>query len=124
MICAGIVNDLARRLASEINGWHEEFKDGAFFIGDWHAEMQHYMYFQNDPSRNFFNSKDSRASGQLTLIEGGDGGIEPLKGDIYELVKSDDVVNAGDKVVIATNEAANLTQTQGSAVSIQNNGTA
>ena len=58
------------------------------------------------------------------MIEGGDGGVEPLKGDIYELVKSDNVVNAGDKVVIATSEAATLTQTQGSAVSIQNNGTA
>ena len=123
-IDASNVNDWARLLASEINGWHEEFKDGAVFIGDWHAEMQHYMYFQNDPSRNFFNSKDGRASGQLTLIDGGDGGVEPLKGDIYELVKSDNVVNAGDKVVIATSEAANLTQTQGSAVSIQNNGTA
>ncbi len=123
-IDASNVNDWARLLASEINGWHEEFKDGAVFIGDWHDEMQHYMYFQNDPTRNFFNSKDGRASGQLTLIEGGDGGVEPLKGDIYELVKSDNVVNAGDKVVIATSEAATLTQTQGSAVSIQNNGTA
>ncbi|WKY59408.1 lytic polysaccharide monooxygenase [Vibrio sp. SNU_ST1] len=124
VIDASNVNDWARLLASEINGWHEEFKDGAIFIGDWHAEMQHYMYFQNDPSRNFFNSKDSRASGQLTLIDGGDGGVEPLKGDIYELVKSDNVVNAGAKVVIATSEAATLTQTQGSTVSIQNNGTA
>lgn len=123
-IDASNVNDWARLLASKINGWHEEFKDGAVFIGDWHDEMQHYMYFQNDPTRNFFNSKDGRASGQLTLIEGGDGGVEPLKGDIYELVKSDNVVNAGDKVVIATSEAATLTQTQGPAVSIQNNGTA
>ncbi len=106
-------------LASEINGWHEEFKDGAIFIGDWHAGNAALHVFPNDPSRNFFNSKDSRASGQLTLIDGGDGGVEPLKGDIYELVKSDNVVNAGDKVVIATNEAATLTQTQGSAVSIQ-----
>jgi len=117
------VNDWARLLASKINGWHEEFKDGTIFIGDWHAEMQHYMYFQHDPSRNFFNSKDSQASGLLTLIEGEYGGDELLNGDIYELVKSDNVVNAGDKVVITTDEAATLVQTQGTAVSIENNGT-
>ncbi|MEH0668839.1 lytic polysaccharide monooxygenase [Vibrio owensii] len=121
---ASNINDWERLLASEINGWHAEFKDGAVFIGDWHEEMSHYMYFQNDPSRNFFNSKDSRASGMISVIDGDEGGVEPLTGDIYELVKSDKVVNAGDKVVIATSEAANLTQTQGSAVSIQNNGTA
>jgi chitin-binding protein len=118
------INDWQRLLASEINGWHEEFKDGAVFIGDWHEEMSHYMYFQNDPSRNFFNSKDGRASGVISVIDGDDGNVEPLAGDIYELVKSDKVVSAGDKVVISTSEAANLTQTQGSSVSIQNNGTA
>ncbi|MEF1251299.1 lytic polysaccharide monooxygenase, partial [Vibrio owensii] len=51
---ASNINDWERLLASEINGWHAEFKDGAVFIGDWHEEMSHYMYFQNDPSRNFF----------------------------------------------------------------------
>ncbi|WP_455291456.1 lytic polysaccharide monooxygenase [Vibrio parahaemolyticus] len=121
------INDWQRLLASEINGWHEEFKDGAVFIGDWHEKMSHYMYFQNDPSRNFFNSKDSRASGVISVIDGddgNDGNVKPLAGDIYELVKSDKVVYAGDKVVISTSEAANLTQTQGSSVSIQNNDTA
>lgn len=117
------INDWARLLASEINGWHAEFKDGAVFIGDWHEEMSHYMYFQNDPSRNFFNSKDGLASGRISIVDGSDGSIEPLTGDIYELVKSDKVVNAGDKVVIAMSEKANLTQIQGSTVSIQNNGT-
>lgn len=121
---ASNINDWERLLASEINGWHSEFQKGSVFIGDWHEEMSHYMYFQNDPSRNFFNSKDSRASGMISVIDGDEGGVEPLTGDIYELVKSDKIVNAGDKVVIATSEAANLTQTQGSAVSIQNNGTA
>lgn len=116
------INDWERLLASEVNGWHAEFKEGAVFIGDWHEEMSHYMYFQNDQSRNFFNSRDARASGKITVIEGDDGGTEPLTGDIYELVKSDKVVNAGDKVVISTSEAANLTQTQGTTVSVENNG--
>lgn len=118
------INDWQRLLASEINGWHEEFKGGAVFIGDWHEEMSHYMYFQNNPSLNFFNSNDGRASGVISVIDDDDGNVDPLAGDIYELVKSDKVVNAGDKVVISASEDANLTQIQGSSVSIQNNGTA
>lgn len=117
------VNDWDRLLASEINGWHAEFKEGAVFIGDWHEEMSHYMYFQNEPSRNFFNSEDGRASGSISVIDGGHGNEELLTGEIYELVQSDKVVNAEDKVIIATSEAAYLTQTQGSAVNLQNNGT-
>ncbi|MDA0120877.1 lytic polysaccharide monooxygenase [Vibrio sp. T11.5] len=116
------VGDWARLLASEINGWHAEFKDGAVFIGDWHEEMQHYMYFQNDPSRNFFNSKDSRASGLMSVSHDSNGNVDPLAGQLYELSQSDNVVNAGDKVVIVTEENATLTQTQGTPVSIQNNG--
>ncbi|AIS57067.1 lytic polysaccharide monooxygenase [Vibrio coralliilyticus] len=116
------VGDWDRLLASEINGWHAEFKDGAVFIGDWHEEMQHYMYFQNDPSRNFFNSKDSRASGLMTVSRDDNGNVDPLAGQIYELSQSDNVVNAGDKVVIVTEENATLTQTQGTPVQIQNNG--
>ena len=116
------VGDWDRLLASEINGWHAEFKDGAVFIGDWHEEMQHYMYFQNDPSRNFFNSKDSRASGLMTVSRDDNGNVDPLAGQLYELSLSDNVVNAGDKVVIVTEENATLTQTQGTPVQIQNNG--
>ncbi|NRB68960.1 MAG: lytic polysaccharide monooxygenase [Vibrio sp.] len=116
------VGDWARLLASEINGWHAEFKDGAVFIGDWHEEMQHYMYFQNDPSRNFFNSKDSRASGLMSVSRDSNGNVDPLAGQLYELSQSDNVVNAGDKVVIVTEENATLTQTQGTPVPIQNNG--
>ena len=84
--------------------------------------MQHYMYFQNDPSRNFFNSKDSRASGLMTVSRDDNGNVDPLAGQLYELSLSDNVVNAGDKVVIVTEENATLTQTQGTPVQIQNNG--
>ncbi|MGU3812818.1 lytic polysaccharide monooxygenase [Vibrio diabolicus] len=106
-----------RLLASKINGWHAEFKDGAVFIGDWHEEMSHYMYFKDDPSRNFFNSKDARASGALSVTDEEDG-VPPLTGEIYELVNSDNVVDAGDHVVLKTSEDANLTQTQGTPVNI------
>ncbi|MCP3688708.1 MAG: chitin-binding protein, partial [Gammaproteobacteria bacterium] len=114
-------NDWARLLASEINGWHAAFRDGDVFIGDWHAEMQHYMYFQDDLSRNYFNSIDGSTFGVMTVI---DGGVELLTGDIYELVQSDNVVNAGDKVVLTSNEAATFIQTQGTPVQVENNSTA
>ncbi|MEM9255245.1 MAG: lytic polysaccharide monooxygenase [Pseudomonadota bacterium] len=119
---ASNVNDWARLLASEINGWHRTFKNGAVFIGGWHAEMQHYMYFQNTPSRNYFNSRDARASGLMTITRQSSEVSGPLIGDIYELSASDNVVNAGDKVIIQTAESATLLQTQGTAVEIQNNG--
>lgn len=115
------INDWARLLASKINGWHEQFKNGAVFIGDWHEEMQHYMYFQNDPSRNYFNAKDSQASGLMMVIRDNNASTERLAGDIYELKQSDKVVKAGEKVVISTKEPANLTQTQGTTVKIENN---
>lgn len=111
------VGDWDRLLASEINGWHAEYKDGAVFIGDWHEEMNHYMYFKDDPTRNFFNSRDGRASGQLSISEEEDN-TPPLTGDVYELVSSDNVVNAGEHVVLKTSEEANLTQTQGTPVNV------
>lgn len=118
-IGAANIDDWERLLASEINGWHAEFKDGAVFIGDWHEEMQHYMYFQDDPGRNYFNSRDSRASGLMTVIKSSDAG--PLEGSIYELSLSDNLVEAGAHVVIVMEEAATLSQTQGTPVQIDNN---
>ncbi|MCP3664909.1 MAG: chitin-binding protein, partial [Gammaproteobacteria bacterium] len=117
------VNDWARLLASEINGWHTLFKDGDIFIGDWHVEMQHYMYFQNDLSRNYLNSRDGMVSGVMAITNDSGGSVNPLTGDIFELAQSDRVVNAGDKVVLVTNEAATIIQTQGTLVQIENNNT-
>lgn len=118
-ISASNFDDWERLLASEINGWHAEFKDGAVFIGDWNEEMLHYMYFQDDPYRNYFNSRDSRASGLMTVIKYSD--VVPLEGNIYELSLSDNLVDAGAHVVIVMEEAAMLSQTQGTPVQIENN---
>ncbi|EHR5764750.1 lytic polysaccharide monooxygenase [Vibrio antiquarius] len=115
------IEDWDRLLASEINGWHAEYKDGAVFIGDWHEEMNHYMYFKDEPARNFFNSKDARASGKLSISDEEDN-APPLTGDIYELVSSDKVVNAGEHVILKMSEDANLTQTQGTPVNIVRDG--
>ncbi|MEM1153068.1 MAG: lytic polysaccharide monooxygenase, partial [Pseudomonadota bacterium] len=115
------VSDWARLLAADINGWHQEFKDGAVFIGDWHQEMQHYMYFQNDPTRNFFNSRDSRASAVMTVTRVSSNEPGPLDVEIYELSESDNVVTAGAKVIVQTPESALVVQTQGTPVPITSN---
>ncbi|MGY3568712.1 lytic polysaccharide monooxygenase [Vibrio paucivorans] len=111
----------ARLLASEINGWHEQYKDGAIFIGDWHSEMQHYMYFQDDISRNYFNSKSGNASGELSLIKSDNEQTQPLESELYELASSDNIVNAGEVVVYSPEEPSTITQTQGDHVTIENN---
>ncbi|MDP5209208.1 lytic polysaccharide monooxygenase [Microbulbifer sp. 2205BS26-8] len=64
-------NDWDRLLASQVTGWYESNHNGNVFIGRWHEEMNHYMYFRNDLHGNYFNSKDSRASGQFTIIDNG-----------------------------------------------------
>ena len=95
---------------------------GSIFIGDWHDEMQHYMFFQNDSSLNFFNAKDNQTSGRMTVSRSNNDSSPSLTGQLYELSKSDNVVNAGDKMVIVLNEATTLSQTQGTPVRIENNG--
>ncbi|MDX2319027.1 MAG: lytic polysaccharide monooxygenase [Moritella sp.] len=60
-------NDWDRLLASKVNGWYESKYNGNVFIGRWHEEMNHYMYFKNDLHGNYFNSKDARASGQFSI---------------------------------------------------------
>ncbi|UJF18877.1 lytic polysaccharide monooxygenase [Vibrio sp. SS-MA-C1-2] len=52
-------------LAADVNGYYQVNHTSNLFIGAWHAEMNHYMYFQ-DGSPNYFNSKDSRASFRLS----------------------------------------------------------
>jgi predicted carbohydrate-binding protein with CBM5 and CBM33 domain len=60
-------NDWDRLLASKVNGWYESNHQGNVFIGRWHEDMRHYMYFKNDLHGNDFNSKDSRASGEFSI---------------------------------------------------------
>ncbi|MEZ9198332.1 lytic polysaccharide monooxygenase [Shewanella sp. 10N.286.54.B9] len=60
-------NDWDRLLASQVNGWYEANHQGNVFIGRWHEEMKHYMYFKNDLHGNNFNSKDARASAEFSI---------------------------------------------------------
>ena len=119
---AANINAWDRLLAAKINGWHDTYQKGSIFIGDWHDEMQHYMFFQNDSSLNFFNAKDNQTSGRMTVSRSNNDSSPSLTGQLYELSKSDNVVNAGDKMVIVMDEAAMLTQTQGTPVRMENNG--
>ncbi|WP_192022006.1 lytic polysaccharide monooxygenase [Shewanella sp. WPAGA9] len=64
-------NQLAwdRLLAAEVSGYYHDHYDGNVFIGRWHAEMNHYMYFQNQLHENFFNSKNAQAYGEFSISE-------------------------------------------------------
>ncbi|GLS92494.1 hypothetical protein GCM10007916_35660 [Psychromonas marina] len=61
-------SDWDRLLASQVTGYYETNHGGDLFIGAWHEEMVHYMYFRNDLHANYLNSKDEGVSGQFTII--------------------------------------------------------
>lgn len=60
-------SDWDRLLASQVNGYYETNYGGHVFIGRWHAEMNHYMYFRNELHNNFINSKNGDFSGQFSI---------------------------------------------------------
>lgn len=60
--------DWDRLLAAKISGYYESNHNGNVFIGDWHAEMNHYMYFRDNLYANYFNAKDERASGVFSIV--------------------------------------------------------
>lgn len=115
------LNDWARLLASDINGWHEKNKNGAVFIGSWHEEMNHYMYFQHEPALNFINTIDARASGLMTLRRGNNVAGN-LDAKVFELTQSDNSVKAGEKVIFAFNETVSVVQTLGTDVEVSQAG--
>lgn len=59
--------DWDRLLASQVNGYYETNYGGHVFIGRWHAEMNHYMYFRDELHDNFINTKNSEVSGQFSI---------------------------------------------------------
>ena len=63
-----------RLLASEVNGYYADTltPDSKVFIGAWHEEMGHYMYFKDDLNANFFNTKTAGFSGELALLKADD----------------------------------------------------
>ena len=69
--------DWDRLLAADVNGYYDTQHSGDVFIGDWHEEMNHYMYFRNDLQANFFNSKDAQGYGEFTIVP--DDGSSDLK---------------------------------------------
>lgn len=63
-----------RLLASEVNGYYADTltPDSKVFIGAWHEEMGHYMYFKDDLNANFLNTKTAGFSGELALLKADD----------------------------------------------------
>ncbi|MEM8489876.1 MAG: lytic polysaccharide monooxygenase [Pseudomonadota bacterium] len=70
------INDWDRLLAAEVNGWYETYHDGNVFIGRWHPEMNHYMYFRNDLYGNYFNSRNERASGVFSITPAAENNLQ------------------------------------------------
>ncbi|MCL9780712.1 lytic polysaccharide monooxygenase [Vibrio sp. S4M6] len=61
------IKDWDRLIAADITGYYQKNHDGDVAIGYWNEPMQHYMYFQGDPTRNSFQSRDSSWYGRLTI---------------------------------------------------------
>jgi chitin-binding protein len=97
-------NDWDRLLASKINGWYESNHDGNVFIGAWHEEMKHYMYFKNDLRSNYFNSKNSRASGTFSITTT-DESIQAVISPKVLTALNDASVEHGEFVVLTHNES-------------------
>ncbi|MDR9826904.1 lytic polysaccharide monooxygenase [Vibrio sp. FNV 38] len=61
--------DWDRLLATHINGYYNSHHEGSVFVGDWHEEMSHYMYFSSDLGLNYFNSLDGEGYGQFSIVQ-------------------------------------------------------
>jgi predicted carbohydrate-binding protein with CBM5 and CBM33 domain len=78
-------------LAAEVNGFFEKFHDGDVFIGAWHNEMNHYMYFNNG-NPNYFNSEESSLSFKIRVNESAS---KPISLVLKELLTSDNIIEHG-----------------------------
>lgn len=96
-------NDWDRLLASEITGYYASNHNGNVFIGAWHEEMNHYMYFRDNLSANYFNSKDARASGQFTIIDAEDSDLDAIITPKILMDLETAQVSAGATVVLDPN---------------------
>jgi predicted carbohydrate-binding protein with CBM5 and CBM33 domain/chitodextrinase len=103
-ITADNKNDWDRLLASQVNGWYESNHEGNVFIGRWHDEMSHYMYFQNDLQGNYFNSKDARASGEFSITTNDSNLDAVISPNVLKALNNASVVH-GDYVVLTQSES-------------------
>ncbi len=78
-------------LASEVNGYYDRFHNGNVFIGAWHTEMNHYMYFDNGMS-NYFNSRNANASYKIRVEAPT---AETISLALKELLPSDHTIEYG-----------------------------
>lgn len=124
-ITADNINDWDRLLAAQVNGWYETYHEGNVFIGRWHPEMNHYMYFRNDLYGNYFNSKDERASGVFSITPAQDSGVSVGITATQEVPLLEDSVAYGSVVYLYPqvdseyNGSLSWQQTAGEAVATQ-----
>ncbi len=94
------LDDWDRLLAAEVNGWYETYHNGNVFIGRWHPEMNHYMYFRDDLYGNYFNSRNERASGVFSITPAEDMSVSVDIRATQELPLLEDSVNFGSVVYL------------------------
>nr|WP_086941160.1 lytic polysaccharide monooxygenase [Thaumasiovibrio occultus] len=115
-------NDWDRLLAAQVNGWYEANHKGNVYIGRWHQEMNHYMYFRNDLHNNFFNSRDSRATAEFTITKAPTTNLDAVISPMVLAPLNDATVTHGEYVVLGPKDSkgnvadVQWTQTSGTPV--------
>ncbi|WP_434938044.1 lytic polysaccharide monooxygenase [Shewanella sp. HL-SH8] len=96
--------DWDRLLASQLNGYYDTNYGGQVFIGRWHAEMNHYMYFRNELHNNFINSKNSETSGQFSISAANSYVDAVITPTVLQVIKNA-TVTYGDYVVLTPKDS-------------------
>ncbi|MGF1740091.1 lytic polysaccharide monooxygenase [Vibrio profundum] len=97
-------NDWDRLLAAQINGWYEANHSGDVFLGRWHDEMKHYMYFKNDLYGNYFNGRDAGMKGELSIQVGNQQLEAVISPKVMKELTNATVVN-GDLIVLSPSDS-------------------
>ena len=98
------ITDWDRLLASQVNGYYETNFGGHVFIGRWHAQMNHYMYFRDELHNNFINTKNSEASGQFSISPPNQYVEAVITPTVLQVIENA-TVNYGDFVVLTPKDS-------------------
>jgi len=99
-VSAENVDFVPELLAADVSGYYESYHNGNVFIGGWHEEMEHYMYFLESTypdATNYFNSKSADASYAVRIEQPSTGSLSVA---LKELESSDGEVLHGEYVSV------------------------
>lgn len=80
-------------VAAEVSGYYASFYNGDVFIGRWHQEMNHYMYFDNGSTTNYFNARNANFTYTVRVEQAV---AEPITLGLKELSESDRIIEHGE----------------------------